>query len=397
MAHSLLLADDSPTIARILAMALPAEDYSITSVQNAADAERKIKEIRPLFFLVDVALPEKDGLAFTRWVKAEPTLSHTKVIVLANAFDPVDESAFQLAGVDGIVVKPFDPAELRARLSALAMQPVRKMAPPMPGAKTAEVEFPAHAESVGMIEEEHETQGEDLAAPTTVAAPSEELTPKAQALAAFLEQEVQARANAIQVEPDDVAMPTPKPPQVPLPKKEVTTTIDLTEALSDWAQKVPSASAEPAADSQLSDWSRPDENAGLFDTGNSTFKFSEDYVERVTKAFLGLSHEESVKKFGVIVSSDRAPQPAAVVHPAAAMPSTPAPTPVKNAQAPSVSPAPSAPAAPVKPSTPSLSEEEVEVILRDEVRRLVREMFPHIAEKIVREELAKALKAIEEK
>jgi CheY-like chemotaxis protein len=307
---------------------------------------------------------------------------------LANAFDPVDEAAFQLAGADGIVVKPFDPAELRSRLSALAIEPVRKMAPPVPTAGAVVEDLPETFNTQPMPAEEQ------VEAPKA----SEDLSPKAQALADFLSQEVEKNNNT-PPELAEAAEPATEnsPASIPMPPKEKTRTniIDLSEALSDWAQQIPAnevAAVHGAPGGDLSEWAQ--EKTGIFDVGNSSFKFSEDYVERVTKAFIGLSHEESVKKFGVIVSSDRAPQPAV---PPAHFPLPPAAAePVQTTQSIQPTQPISAPTKAAQTNTVAISKEEIEVVLRDEVRRLVREMFPTIAEKVVREELAKALKAIEE-
>ena len=55
MATSLLLADDSPTIAKILQMSLQGEDYEIRAVLTAEDALKELKANTPYFFLCDPA------------------------------------------------------------------------------------------------------------------------------------------------------------------------------------------------------------------------------------------------------------------------------------------------------------------------------------------------------
>ncbi|MGE3262476.1 MAG: response regulator [Bacteriovoracia bacterium] len=123
MATSLLLADDSPTIAKILGMALQSEDYEIRSVLNADDAVRELKANPPFFFLVDLTLPGKDGFAFAEMIRNDSKLAKIKVVLLSSAFEPVDEEAVKACGADLVIAKPFDPSELRASLRQIKDAP----------------------------------------------------------------------------------------------------------------------------------------------------------------------------------------------------------------------------------------------------------------------------------
>lgn len=123
MSISLLLADDSPTIAKILGMALQSEPYEIRSVLTADDALKELRANPPVFFLVDLTLPAKSGYEFARLIRNDQKLSKTRVVLLASAFEPVDENMFKASGADAVVVKPFDPAELRAKLRELGETP----------------------------------------------------------------------------------------------------------------------------------------------------------------------------------------------------------------------------------------------------------------------------------
>jgi CheY-like chemotaxis protein len=116
MATSLLLADDSPTIAKILGMALQSEDYEIRSALTADEALKELYASPPGFFLVDLTLPEKNGYEFARLIRGDKKLQGVKVILLASAFEPADEKAIQECGADGVITKPFDPGDLRRRL-----------------------------------------------------------------------------------------------------------------------------------------------------------------------------------------------------------------------------------------------------------------------------------------
>jgi CheY-like chemotaxis protein len=119
MSTTLLLADDSPTIAKILGMALQSEAYQIKSVLTAADAITELQANPPFFFLVDLTLPEKNGYDFAKFLRIDAKFSKTRVVLLASAFEPVDDALFQASGADAVIVKPFDPSDLRAKLRQL--------------------------------------------------------------------------------------------------------------------------------------------------------------------------------------------------------------------------------------------------------------------------------------
>ncbi len=122
---SLLLADDSATIAKILTMALQTETYEIRSVLTAAEAIQELHANPPFFFLVDLTLPEKNGYEFARMVRTDAKLSQVRVVLLSSAFEPVDEAQYQACGADGLIAKPFDPSDLRAKLREIAGRPPR--------------------------------------------------------------------------------------------------------------------------------------------------------------------------------------------------------------------------------------------------------------------------------
>src|SRR5690606_17434619 len=116
MATSLLLADDSPTIAKILGLALQSEDYEIRSALTAEDALKELQASPPFFFLVDLTLPGKNGYEFSRLIRADRKLKDVRILLLASAFDPADDNEVKACGADGVITKPFDPGELRRRL-----------------------------------------------------------------------------------------------------------------------------------------------------------------------------------------------------------------------------------------------------------------------------------------
>jgi DNA-binding response OmpR family regulator len=125
MANKLLLADDSPTIAKILGMALQSENYEIRSVLTAEDAEKELRNHTPNFFLVDLTLPGKNGYEFAAMIRKDSKLKNVKVVLLSSAFDPADPEQVEKCGADGVIEKPFDPSDLREKLRNFANVPVK--------------------------------------------------------------------------------------------------------------------------------------------------------------------------------------------------------------------------------------------------------------------------------
>ncbi len=70
--------------------------------------------------LIDVGLPEMDGLELARRVRADPDLAAVHLIALTGYGQPADRVAARRAGFDGHLVKPVDPGQLLSELSAVS-------------------------------------------------------------------------------------------------------------------------------------------------------------------------------------------------------------------------------------------------------------------------------------
>jgi DNA-binding response OmpR family regulator len=119
MSYRLLLADDSVTIQRVIELTFADEDIAVTSVGDGHEAVRRIVADPPDIVLADIDLPQRDGYDIASFVKNDPELSQIPVVLLAGAFDPVDEARARSVRSDGILSKPFDPQVLIARVREL--------------------------------------------------------------------------------------------------------------------------------------------------------------------------------------------------------------------------------------------------------------------------------------
>ena len=119
MSRKLLLADDSVTIQRVVELTFSGEDIDVVTVSDGEQAIARISADRPDIVLADIAMPKKNGYEVSEFVKENPTLSHVPVLLLAGAFEPVDEERAKRVKCDGVLVKPFETHEVIARVREL--------------------------------------------------------------------------------------------------------------------------------------------------------------------------------------------------------------------------------------------------------------------------------------
>jgi len=152
----ILLADDSPTIQRLVAQTFHDGNFEVVAVSNGDAAIRKFEEVRPELVLADIYMPGKNGYEVCALVKKHPELGGTPVVLLAGAFDAYDEETASQVGAAAHITKPFEPhalvnlvvsllpKEAPKRAVASAAQPVTSTIPP-PASMPKESALPASA------------------------------------------------------------------------------------------------------------------------------------------------------------------------------------------------------------------------------------------------------------
>jgi DNA-binding response OmpR family regulator len=116
---TLLLSDDSVTVQRMIAMTFAAEDISVTTVSDGEQAIARIAGERPDIVLASIATPKRSGYEVAAYVKSEPELASIPVLLLAGAFEPVDQVRAGQVRCDGVLVKPLEPQQVVARVKEL--------------------------------------------------------------------------------------------------------------------------------------------------------------------------------------------------------------------------------------------------------------------------------------
>lgn len=119
MAHKLLLADDSVTIQRVIELTFSGEDIDVLAVSDGEQAIARVTAERPDIVLADIGMPKRNGYDVAEFIKSDPALKHIPVLLLAGAFEPVDDARAAQVGCDGVLVKPFEPQHVIARVREL--------------------------------------------------------------------------------------------------------------------------------------------------------------------------------------------------------------------------------------------------------------------------------------
>jgi len=154
MPHTLLLADDSVTIRRVIELTFADESVKVLSVSSGREALERIASERPDIVLADIGMADVSGYEIAAFIKGRDDLRHIPVVLLAGAFEPLDEAKARQAGSDAVLVKPFEPQMVVARVRELLARPAGVPAPPparspspppMPAAAPVAMETPLPA------------------------------------------------------------------------------------------------------------------------------------------------------------------------------------------------------------------------------------------------------------
>ncbi len=111
--HKVLIIDDEPHIRRLILAALTRAEYATVEAANAREAMDRLRVERPDLVLLDLGLPDRDGLELVPLIKQQAET----VLIVVSARDATDEKVTALdLGADDYLTKPFDTDELLARL-----------------------------------------------------------------------------------------------------------------------------------------------------------------------------------------------------------------------------------------------------------------------------------------
>ena len=190
--RKLLLADDSITIQKIVALTFADAGIEVIAVENGTDAVQKLRENVPDVVLADVFMPGLSGYEVCEYVKQTERLKHIPVMLLVGSFEPFDEAEARRVGADDILTKPFqsirtlmdkvgtllggrsaEPDQRPPARPVVAQVPTSTAAPtPAPDIEVREYELVEQA----AVEAQKEADTKELPPPEVLEAPEEPMT-----------------------------------------------------------------------------------------------------------------------------------------------------------------------------------------------------------------------------
>lgn len=115
----ILLVDDEPDILEIIGYNLSQEGYQIVTAKNGKEAIVKAKKELPQLIIMDVMMPEMDGMEACENIRKIPELSHTIIAFLTARSEDYSQVAGFDAGADDYISKPIKPKLLVSKVKAL--------------------------------------------------------------------------------------------------------------------------------------------------------------------------------------------------------------------------------------------------------------------------------------
>ena len=126
MKPKILVVDDEPDAVEMIEVNLKANGYDVISAASGDEALAKARAALPNLILLDIMLPEVDGLEVCKILRRDPSTSAIPIIMLTAKAAEIDRVLGLELGADDYVTKPFSPRELILRVKRL----LRSGAPP---------------------------------------------------------------------------------------------------------------------------------------------------------------------------------------------------------------------------------------------------------------------------
>ncbi|WP_441248479.1 response regulator transcription factor [Kitasatospora sp. McL0602] len=133
----ILVVDDDPTVAEVVAGYLTRAGYQVDRAADGRQALARAESFRPDLLVLDLMLPEIDGLEVCRRLRATEHGATLPVVMLTAKGDEADRILGLELGADDYVTKPFSPRELVLRVQSVLRRARAATPPPAPGLLTA--------------------------------------------------------------------------------------------------------------------------------------------------------------------------------------------------------------------------------------------------------------------
>ena len=113
-----LVVDDQPELRQLFTRVIERQGHTVTTACNGNEALAALESAAPDLILLDMAMPQMDGLTFLRAMRAKPQFSKIPVIILSGLMSPDQiATARELGATDQLVKAEFSMKDLRARVA----------------------------------------------------------------------------------------------------------------------------------------------------------------------------------------------------------------------------------------------------------------------------------------
>jgi DNA-binding response OmpR family regulator len=125
MNELIAVVEDEPDIRDLVSLHLKKEGFQVEGFESARPLFRSLEKRRPALIILDLMLPDMDGLDICRALKKRDDWASVPIIILTAKSTETDKVLGLELGADDYLTKPFSPKELVARVRAVLRRPVR--------------------------------------------------------------------------------------------------------------------------------------------------------------------------------------------------------------------------------------------------------------------------------
>lgn len=115
----ILIADDEPDILEILSYNLSKEGYEVITAKDGEEALQKAKLFKPELIMLDVMMPNKNGMEVCKLLRSQPAFQETLIVFLTALSDEISHIKGLEYGADDYISKPVSPKILVTKVNAL--------------------------------------------------------------------------------------------------------------------------------------------------------------------------------------------------------------------------------------------------------------------------------------
>lgn len=119
----ILIVDDEPDVLELVEYNLRKAGFEVVTATNGAEALKEARDARPDLIVLDVMMPEIDGLEVSKLLRGDASISDVPIIMLTAKAGEIDRVLGLELGADDYLTKPFSPRELLLRIKNLLGRP----------------------------------------------------------------------------------------------------------------------------------------------------------------------------------------------------------------------------------------------------------------------------------